>query len=160
MFSHKHFYSRSQINAVVGGSLRAYLPMVEGQIVAACLSPILHPRAPQVIFVGRNEEEAGRVLASQKDAVPVFVKTSPGKWMFHGYYKAHQSSKLPSVIEKHTRDCRARGVIRVVLMEPCNDGPPPTGIVQNPSGGSSGPVAWDAPKKCSKRASRLPKQGR
>jgi len=159
MFSHKHFYSRSQINAVVGGSLRAYLPMVEGHIVAACLSLILHPRAPQVIFVGRNEEEAGEVLASQKDAVPVFVKTSPGKWMFHGYYRAHQSSKLPSVIEKHTRDCRARGVIRVVLMERCDDGPPV--IVQHTAGGSSGAVTWDAPKKRSQeRPRRLPKQGR
>ena len=152
-------HSRSQINAVVGGSLRAYLPMVEGHIVAACLSPILHPRAPQVIFVGRNEAEAGQVLASQTAAVPVFVKTSPGKWMFHGYYRAYQSSKLPSVIEKHTRDCRARGVVRVVLMKRCDEGPP---SIVNPSAeGTGGTGGWEAPKKRSQeRPRRLPKQGR
>lgn len=116
MFSLHKVYSRSQINAVVGGSIRSHLPMVEGTIVAACLSLILNPKAPDVIFVSAKEDEAGQILAAQNEAVPMFVKMAPGRWAFRGYYQSYQSSKLPGVIEKHTVGSRSSGVIRVILM--------------------------------------------
>ena len=117
MFVLNRVYSRADINAVLGGSMHANLPMVESRIVAVCISPILHPKGPDVIFVGKKEDDAAGILAAQHEAVPVFVKMTPGKWEFLGRYRAYKSSNLPSVIEAHTYDCRSKGVVRVVLLK-------------------------------------------
>ena len=49
-----HHYTRNQISDELGGSAQYYLPMVDGQVVAACLKPELNPDAPRVVLPGRG----------------------------------------------------------------------------------------------------------
>ena len=66
MFNIGHEYTRDEIHAQVGGSKHSYLPTRNGEVVAACLTKELNPRAPQVILCGNGERiaPAGATLAN------------------------------------------------------------------------------------------------
>jgi hypothetical protein len=79
-------YTRSQIRAVLGGSVRAALPTRKGRVVCACLTRERNPRAPGEMIVGNVERaiRLARAFAASGAAVPVFVRVRPGRWEYAG----------------------------------------------------------------------------
>jgi len=86
-------YTREQIHSHCGGSKQSYLPTVKGQVVAACLTPKLNPRAPAVILCGCGPvvAAAGAALASQSEAIPVFVKRGVNCWEYQGQFRVRSA---------------------------------------------------------------------
>src|SRR5690349_6135814 len=82
MFVLGRLYTARDINRQVGGSLQSYLPHRDGRILAARLDPKLNPDAPDIVLPGTGPviEGAARLFLRQKDAVPTFVKQSPGEF--------------------------------------------------------------------------------
>lgn len=89
MFESGREYTRNEIHAHVGGSKQSYLPTKNGAVVAGCLTHDLNPRAPHVILCGRGAriEPAGKLLATQPDAIPVFLKRGTNRWKYQGLFK-------------------------------------------------------------------------
>jgi hypothetical protein len=79
-------YTRSQIRAALGGSVRAALPTRGGRVVCACLTHERNPRAPGEMIVGNVERaiRLARDFAASGAAVPVFVRVRPGGWEYAG----------------------------------------------------------------------------
>jgi len=115
-------YSRDDIHAQLGGSKQAYLPTQRGRVVAACLTRELNPQAPRVIICGRGPriEYSGAVLSEQTTPIPVFLKKSPGHWVYQGNFRAVATFTAGSEFERHIVDSgRAAGdVTRVILLRP------------------------------------------
>jgi hypothetical protein len=82
MFETGKEYSREDVHQVTGGSKHAFLPVKGGKVVAARLRPDLNPHAPEVILCdgSASSRAAGRTLARQIEAVPVFVRTSSDRF--------------------------------------------------------------------------------
>lgn len=89
MFERGQEYTRDEIHERVGGSKQSYLPTVDGDVVAACLTRRLNPRAPEVILCGcgPNIARAGAALAMQQEAIPVFIKLGVNRWEYQGDFK-------------------------------------------------------------------------
>ena len=79
-------YTRGQIRAAVGGSVRAALPTRGGTVVCACLTLERNPRAPREMVVGGTERAVrlARAFAASGAAVPVFVRARRGGWEYTG----------------------------------------------------------------------------
>ena len=85
MFELSKQYSREAIHSACGGSKQAFLPAKNGRVVAACLRMDLNPQAPDVIICdgSASARAAGRTLAAQRDAIPVYQDRSrlvPLRW--------------------------------------------------------------------------------
>ncbi len=68
--------------------MQSFLPFIGGRVVAACLTPRLNPHAPRRILVGDGPGilMAARLLAAQREPIPVFMKRGVGLWEFVGQY--------------------------------------------------------------------------
>jgi hypothetical protein len=90
-------YSREYIHTVCGGSKQAFLPTKNGKVVAACLRADLNPQAPDVIICdgSASARAAGRTLAAQSGAIPVFIKVEVDVFRFVGYYAVSDSFTAP-----------------------------------------------------------------
>ncbi|MEA1053338.1 DUF6697 family protein [Lamprobacter modestohalophilus] len=114
-------YTRSDIHAVVGGSVQAYLPTMAKVVVAACLNPAQNPQAPEVVLVGcgpRIEATAAQFLR-QGSAVPTFVKHQANAWEFVGDYRAVRQSFDLDEIERHAKTAGRDGdVTSILFLEP------------------------------------------
>lgn len=88
MFTIGMFYTRRQIYAILGGSMQSYLPMVAGQVIAACLKLNMNPQAPYVIVCGNEPAvaAAGEALANQQGNLPVFIKRGVNQWEYQGEF--------------------------------------------------------------------------
>ena len=79
-------YTRDEIHRECGGSIQSYLPTVKGMVVVACFkkSKEMNPQAPDVILSGTGPiiEKTAKQLASQKSAVPTFLKKEVNKWEY------------------------------------------------------------------------------
>ena len=110
-------YSRAEIHAAVGGSVQAYLPTRDHEIVAACLNPAQNPQAPAVVLVGRGpriEASAARFTA-QGSAVPTFIKRATHDWEFVGCYRVARHSFDRAEIERHARAADRVGDVTSIL---------------------------------------------
>jgi hypothetical protein len=83
-FRKGEYYTRKEINGVLGGGVQDYLPHKDGAVVCACVTPEMNPHLPDVINIGQGEQipRWARVFAAQKEYVPMFVKRSPSKWEY------------------------------------------------------------------------------
>ena len=90
-------YSREEIHATRGGNKQAFLPTHNGKVVAACLKLERNPRAPDVILcsTGAAQRAAGRTLARQDDAIPVFIRRDSQRWRFMGEFKVAEALTSP-----------------------------------------------------------------
>lgn len=90
-------YSREDIHVAVGGNKQAFLPTHHGRVVAACLKPERNPDAPQIVLCssGAAARAAGRTLAQQKDAIPVFVHVGNERWRYEGDFATEASLSSP-----------------------------------------------------------------
>jgi hypothetical protein len=73
-----HAYTRQAIYTILGGDVVSTFPTQKGRVVCCCVSQYSHPDAPQVILVARSEGlvASAQQLASQREAVPIFVRQS------------------------------------------------------------------------------------
>ncbi len=97
MFEMNKNYSRETIHRVCGGSKQAFLPTRNGKVVAACLSPALNPQAPDVIICdgAAAARAAGRTLARQSGAIPVFIKLEVDLFRYVGDFAVDESLTAP-----------------------------------------------------------------
>jgi hypothetical protein len=95
VFERGRHYARREIHEKLGGSLRAYLPTVDGQVVCACVTKELNPNAPLSILVGNGPiiERSAHALASQKESVPVFIKRKKNEWEYMGDFRLQRVSR-------------------------------------------------------------------
>src|SRR5205809_825255 len=83
-------YTRDHIHVELGGETVTYLPQRGGRIVCGCFSQDSNPEAPYEILVGGPDESGGestverkaRLLARQREAIPVFLKQGPNAWLY------------------------------------------------------------------------------
>ncbi|SDD91374.1 hypothetical protein SAMN05216345_12137 [Cupriavidus sp. YR651] len=97
MFEIGKEYTREHIHTVCGGSKQAFLPTKNGKVVAVCLRPDLNPHAPEAILCssGAAARAAGRTLATQSEAIPVFVRRETDKYHYLGQFTAAESLTSP-----------------------------------------------------------------
>jgi hypothetical protein len=90
MFQLGEHYTRQQIHDAIGGGLVEFLPHKGGHVVCAALTPKQNPDAPDTILVGGGKSilRWGEQLATQHDAIPVFIKDAANRWRFVGEYAA------------------------------------------------------------------------
>jgi hypothetical protein len=82
-------YTRGEIHGVLGGSKVSCLPSVDGKLVAACLTLTFSPAAPAVVLCGQGPKTtpASKLLALQREKLPVFIKKAAGRWQFCGEFR-------------------------------------------------------------------------
>jgi hypothetical protein len=97
MFEISQNYTRDYIHTVCGGSKQAFLPTRNGKVVAACLRPDLNAQAPDVIICtgGAAARSAGRTLARQVEAIPVFIKLETDLFQYVGQFAVSESLTAP-----------------------------------------------------------------
>lgn len=89
MFQVGQTYSRKEINASIGGGMRACLLTSRGAVVGICFIPELNPQGPREILVGAGpqKERVAQLLVTQAAPVPVFAKKAPGAYEHLGSFK-------------------------------------------------------------------------
>jgi hypothetical protein len=119
MFELGRTYTRDEIHAVVGGSLQAFLPTVDGQVVCACLRTDMNPDAPDVVLVGDGEiiVSTAEQFASQAEPVPTFLKHATGEWVYRGMYRVRFASRDPGEIAERARRADRDDVVMLLYLE-------------------------------------------
>ncbi len=82
-------YSRKAISAAIGGSTVSYLPKKDGKIICGCFDTRkkYNPEAPDTVTIGRLDRPEPEMVATQKEPIPVFLRSSPGEWKYVGRWK-------------------------------------------------------------------------
>ncbi|MGZ2746657.1 hypothetical protein [Burkholderia stagnalis] len=123
MFDINKNYTREFIHTVCGGSKQAFLPTKNGRVVAACLRTDLNPHAPDFIICdgSASARAAGRTLAMQGDAIPVFIKMETDAFRFVGRFVVGASLTAPLDYAPYVRNSGLTigQVSRVLKMERC-----------------------------------------
>jgi hypothetical protein len=123
MFEIDKNYTRDYINAVCGGSKQAFLPTRNGKVVAACLRLDLNPQAPDVIVCndGAAARAAGKTLARQTGAIPVFIKLETDLFRYVGQFAVSESLTAPldCAPYAHNISFKVGQVSRVIKMNRC-----------------------------------------
>ena len=118
MFSISEFYTRKQIHGELGGSVQSYLPTVKGHVVCACLTKNLNPDAPNIILVGNGPriQQNAKLLCSQKESTPIFIKIKTNKWQYVGKYKVDSFSKSPEEIAVHSQKSYRKTITQIIYL--------------------------------------------
>ncbi|MFZ6747717.1 hypothetical protein [Undibacterium sp. Ren11W] len=123
MFEINKNYSREDIYSVCGGDKQAFLPIRNGKVVAACIRPELNPLAPDVIVCnnGASARAAGKTLAKQVEAIPVFIKLDAELFRYVGQFAANESLITPLECAPYAQKCglTTSEVSRVIRMNRC-----------------------------------------
>jgi len=123
MFEINKNYTREFIHSVCGGSKQAFLPTKNGKVVAACLRMDLNPQAPDIIICdgSASARAAGRTLAGQGDAIPVFIKMETDAFRFVGLFAAGESLTAPLDCAPYVRNSSFTSgqVSRILKMKRC-----------------------------------------
>ncbi len=120
MFQVGSAYTRRAIHAEIGGSTQACLLSKGGHVVGVCFVKEMNPHGPKVILVGHgpNKEKAASVLATQPDAVPVFVKKRTNEWGYLGLYRGERY--LPSPEKEYVAASSRTDVVGTLFMSAAN----------------------------------------
>lgn len=123
MFEIGKDYTREAIHTVCGGNKQAFLPTNKGRVVAACLRPDLNPQAPEVILCngGAAARAAGRTLARQAEAIPVFIWRETDRFRYVGQFAVAESLITPLECAPYARNSSftANQISRVIKMKRC-----------------------------------------
>lgn len=117
-------YSRRQIASVLGGGLRTYLPTKKGRVVCGCFKPTprYNPGAPDEVTSGSDPTQLARLLAKQRDPIPVFLFRANRAWQYVGLYKYRGYSTDREFLKQKMHENPARGIIKgVVYFEPASN---------------------------------------
>lgn len=77
MFDENIEYTRTDIQALVGGELQTYLPQKNKRILAGCFNEELNPDCPNEVQAGNKPQvklKAELLLAQPENVFPVFTK--------------------------------------------------------------------------------------
>ena len=114
-------YTRLEIYNALGGNVQTYLPVKNGQVVAACLRLDINPGAPNIILCGTGLRirHAGLRLAQQRSPLPIFIKQAPTRWTYQGLFKVTGSCTDPEECAPYITDSGRdpAEISRVVLLE-------------------------------------------
>lgn len=123
MFEINKNYTREFIHTACGGSKQAFLPAKNGKVVAACLRTDLNPQAPDVIICGgsASARAAGRMLAGQDGAIPVFIKMETDVFRYVGLFAVGESLTAPLDYIPYVRNSgfTTGQISRVLKMKRC-----------------------------------------
>lgn len=110
-------FSRDEIHRMFGGDKVSYLPNRDGFVLCATLTKKYNPNAPQVILPGKGPkiQRAARILAEQKEAIPVFIKKQVNQWEYVGDFQ-YTIDEARRVIEKYAREANRIGDVTMVLI--------------------------------------------
>ncbi len=119
MFKRQRTYTREQIHSALGGDLQSYLPVSGDLVVAGCFRKDRNPDAPEVILPGTGPQIEGRAerLATQVEAIPVFLKEGASQWRYVGDYRCVGLSRDPREIEAYARKAVRDDVTCVLRLE-------------------------------------------
>ena len=117
-FSRNRSYTRAEIHAALGGSVQAYLPSVDGVVVAGCFRLDTNPDAPSVVLPGTGPiiEGAAESFAASGNAVPIFMKARVSDWRYVGDFRVVRISKDPTEIGIHARRSGRRDISCVLCL--------------------------------------------
>lgn len=114
-------YTRTDIQAMVGGELQTYLPQKNKVILAGCFTKgDMNPEAPNVVQVGNVPKVVAKavLLSQQPETVfPVFVKLrqSEKTYRFCGNYRFQSLSDDPNEIRAAEHASGRKGQLAFVL---------------------------------------------
>jgi hypothetical protein len=113
-------YTRTEIQAQLGGELQTYLPQRDHRILAGCFTSELNPAAPNEVYAGNAPKVAAKAeLLSQQpeNRFPVFLKErlSSQHYFFVGYYKFRSISNAPTVIAAAEKKSHRPGELSCVI---------------------------------------------
>jgi hypothetical protein len=88
-------YSRIEINKMLGGNIRDYMPISKDAVVCVCVTMEMNPDAPEIILVGKGAptEKAAQKFLEQRWAVPLFIKQRENEWEYKGDYRARSTEQ-------------------------------------------------------------------
>jgi hypothetical protein len=125
IFRRGQSYTREQIHAEFGGEMVSYLPQKGGRIVCGCFSTDSNPDAPNEILVGGHDEAGSspierkaRMLASQREPIPTFLKQTANAWVYEGKYRVRRVIEDCDYIERKQRRANRTDVTLALVMEP------------------------------------------
>jgi hypothetical protein len=123
MFELGKDYTREYIHVICGGNKQSFLPAKKGKVVAACLRRDRNPQAPEVILCnsGASARVAGKMLAGQAGAIPVFIEQSTDRLRYTGEFTVVESLTAPTDCEPyaHHTSFTPRQISRVIKLERC-----------------------------------------
>lgn len=110
-------YTRDEIHAVLGGDKQSYLPRKNGRVVCGAFSPLLNPDAPKIVLPGSGPgiEGSAEQLATQPEAIPVFIKRRTNQWEYVGDYRLISLSRDKTIIEQYAVRAGRTGAVSMVL---------------------------------------------
>ena len=110
-------YSRREINSLLGGSLRKYLPDSGGQVVCGCFKPTprYNPDAPEKVTIGNADRPEPRMVSEQPDPIPIFLFRASNAWEYCGRYRCTGYDTDPDLLRQEMQANPARGKIAGVL---------------------------------------------
>lgn len=119
-FESNRTYTRREIQNVLGGDPTSMLPIHQGRVAYCCVFERTHPYAPEIILIGRGRMiESAHKFASQREAVPVFVKSRQKArgWVYQGEFVAKRYTDNPAEIAPYIRKSHRRGIVGVLFLE-------------------------------------------
>lgn len=110
-------YTRQELHARLGGGLHDVLPHVRGRVVCGCFDVRRNPHAPFVVLPGFGPgiERWAHVFATQREAVPCFLRRPGKRWEYVGDYRVRALSQDPDEIEEWSRLSGREGTVSMVL---------------------------------------------
>lgn len=112
-------YSRLEISKILGGSMRASLPISGGAVVCGCFKKALkwNPQAPDVVTLGVKPRvhAAARTLAEQGGPIPIFLFQENAVWEYKGDYRCIDYSTDKKLCGQKMEENPVRGPIGGVL---------------------------------------------
>ena len=112
-------YSRPEIAGMLGGSTRSFLPRRDGVVVCGCFKrePRWNPGAPEEVVFGSGEHvfRDAKLVAAQRQAIPVFMFRGHAAWEYVGRYQCTGVRTDPDTCRRAEKDNPARGEITGVL---------------------------------------------
>jgi hypothetical protein len=110
-------FSRAEIRALLGGSVRETFPHVDGHVVAGCFHPGYHPYAPFVVLPGWGPgiRRWAELLADEGEAIPCFLMRGASAWEYVGRFRVAQLSDDADEVTEWARIAEREGDVSMVL---------------------------------------------
>jgi hypothetical protein len=114
-----HKYSRREISQMIGGSMVAYLPYRDGEILCGCFnqSRRYNPEAPEEVLYGKAPivEQTAKMVFQQRTSIPIFLFRGSARWQYVGEYVCVGLSQEPSLLRNKMKAYPERGEIAGIL---------------------------------------------
>lgn len=112
-------YSRAEIAKKLGGGTQNYLPHKNEHVVCGCFRKDLNPRAPWEVLPANTDDKKrwAEQFASQKEAIPIFIKRGSTQWEYQGMWLCVSLTKAADVIAEKCRQSGRTSVSMVLKLE-------------------------------------------